>query len=38
MASCMKHGINPYKRLKDTLDRIPDTKLSLLHDLLAGPQ
>jgi hypothetical protein len=38
MASCMEHGINPCKRLKDTLDCIPDTKLSQLHDLLPGPQ
>jgi len=38
MASCKEHGLNPYEWLKDTLERIPDTKLSQLHDLLPGPQ
>ena len=38
LASCKEHGINPYEWLKDTLDCIPDTKLSQLHNLLPGPQ
>ncbi|TXB51901.1 transposase domain-containing protein, partial [Phaeodactylibacter luteus] len=38
MASCKEHQINPYQWLKDTLDRIPDTKLSELHTLIPSPQ
>ena len=38
MASCKEHQINPYQWLKDTLDRIPDTKLSELNTLIPSPQ
>jgi len=34
--SCKAHDINPYEWLKDTLERIPDTKLSNLETLLPG--
>lgn len=34
MASCKAHDINPSEWLKDTLDRIPDTKMSELELLL----
>ncbi len=34
--SCKAHDINPYEWLKDTLERIPDTKLSNLESLLPG--
>jgi len=38
MATCKEHQINPYQWLKDTLDRISDTKLSELHTLLPSPE
>lgn len=38
MATCKEHQINPFEWLKDTLDRISDTKLSELHTLLPGPE
>lgn len=34
--SCKAHDINPYEWLKETLELIPDTKLSDLHKLLPG--
>lgn len=34
--SCKAHDINPYEWLKNTLDRIQDTKLPDLHTLLPG--
>jgi transposase len=34
--SCKAQNINPYKWLKSTLEKIPDTKLSDLHTLLPG--
>ncbi len=34
--SCKAHSINPYQWLKDTLEKIPDTKLSDLESLLPG--
>lgn len=37
MATCKEHDINPHDWLKDTLDRIPDTKRSELHNLLPSP-
>lgn len=35
-ATCAIKGVNPYEWLKDTLERIPETKLSELHTLLPG--
>ncbi|MDZ4752462.1 MAG: IS66 family transposase [Flavobacteriales bacterium] len=34
--SCKAHDINPYEWLKETLELIPETKLSELHKLLPG--
>jgi len=34
--SCKAHDVNPYEWLKDTLERIPDMKLSELNKLLPG--
>ena len=34
--SCKAHDINPYEWLKETLELIPETKLSELHNLLPG--
>lgn len=34
--SCAANDINPYEWLKSTLERIPDMKLSELHQLLPG--
>lgn len=36
MATCKANGINPYEWLKNTLEVIPDTKLSDLEKLLPG--
>lgn len=35
-ATCQVQGVNPYEWLRDTLERIADTKLSQLHTLLPG--
>jgi len=35
-ATCQVQSVNPYEWLKDTLERIADTKLSQLHTLLPG--
>ncbi len=34
--SCKAHGINPYEWLKDTLETIPEMKMSELESLLPG--
>lgn len=34
--TCKAHDINPYEWLKETLELIPETKLSGLHKLLPG--
>lgn len=34
--SCTAHDINPYEWIKETLELIPETKLSGLHKLLPG--
>ena len=38
MATCKEQQINPYLWLKDTLDRIADTKFSQLHTLIPSSQ
>lgn len=37
-ATCKAHNVNPFEWLLDTLQRIPDTKISQLHTLLPGYQ
>ena len=33
-ATCKEHEVNPYKWLKDVLEKLPDTKVTQLEDLL----